>query len=225
MTFNLTLRLSELGRLGRAGKRERYKVMPYSVMSTLYQHMLASLVRELRKSTILGEQAKQTQLLMRDSTTHTHTARLDALPMKHVPSTSLGERRHVEKDGNHGGEHGEGELIADDRELFRRAESHKAGHKKRQNGEKEELKTRIEQSCKELHLKPPYDCGIPERGIPGYWQATSVGDLRKPTYVSGWNWRGTVITAALAVAAGKERFFPPGHGEAHAKRACRKDDI
>ena len=60
MTFNLTLRLSELGRLGRAGKRETYKVMPYSVMSTLYQHMLASLVRELRKSTILGEQAKQT---------------------------------------------------------------------------------------------------------------------------------------------------------------------
>ena len=62
-------------------------MMPYSVMSTLYQHMLASLVRELRKSTILGEQAKQTQFLMRDSTTHTHTARLDALPMKHVRST------------------------------------------------------------------------------------------------------------------------------------------
>ena len=60
MTFNLTSRVSERGRSGRAGKRERYKVMPYSVMSTLYQHMLASLVRELRKSTILGEQAKQT---------------------------------------------------------------------------------------------------------------------------------------------------------------------
>ena len=60
MTFNLPTRVSEGGRPGRAGKRERYKVMPYSVMSTLYQHMLASLVRELRKSTILGEQAKQT---------------------------------------------------------------------------------------------------------------------------------------------------------------------
>ena len=59
-SFSSAPRLSEGGRLGRAGKRERYKVMPYSVMSTLYQHMLASLVRELRKSTILGEQAKQT---------------------------------------------------------------------------------------------------------------------------------------------------------------------
>ena len=58
--FTPAPRFSEGGRLGRAGKRERYKVMPYSVMSTLYQHMLASLVRELRKSTILGEQAKQT---------------------------------------------------------------------------------------------------------------------------------------------------------------------
>ena len=60
MTFFHKCSLSEFGGRGRAGKRERYKVMPYSVMSTLYQHMLASLVRELRKSTILGEQAKQT---------------------------------------------------------------------------------------------------------------------------------------------------------------------
>ena len=60
MTFFHKCSLSEGGRPRRAGKRERYKVMPYSVMSTLYQHMLASLVRELRKSTILGEQAKQT---------------------------------------------------------------------------------------------------------------------------------------------------------------------
>lgn len=78
------------------------------------------------------------------------------------------ERRHVEKDGDHGGQHTERKLVADDRELFRRAESHKAGHKKRQNGEKEELKARSEQFCKELHLKPLMVCGIPERGIPGY---------------------------------------------------------
>ena len=98
---------------------------------------------------------------------------------------SVRKRRHIEKDGDYGGQHTERELVTDDRELFRRAESHKAGHKKRQNGEKEELKTRIEQSYKELHLKPLMVCGIPERGIPGYWQATSAGDLRKPTYVSG----------------------------------------
>ena len=65
------------------------------------------------------------------------------------------ERRHVEKDGDHGGQHTEGELIPDDRELFRRAERNKAGHKKRQNGKKEELKTRIEQSGKELHRESP----------------------------------------------------------------------
>ena len=60
MTFNLTLRLSELGREEEIGRRGAGRVMRYRATSTLYQHMLASLVRELRKSTILGEQAKQT---------------------------------------------------------------------------------------------------------------------------------------------------------------------
>ena len=81
--------------------------------------------------------------------------RLAPIVVKVGVGGSIGECRHVEKDGDHGGKHTERELVADDRELFRRAESHKAGHKKRQNGEKEELKTRIEQSDKELHLESP----------------------------------------------------------------------
>ena len=59
-SFLSTSRVSELGREEEIGRRGAGRVMRYRATSTLYQHMLASLVRELRKSTILGEQAKQT---------------------------------------------------------------------------------------------------------------------------------------------------------------------